>query len=85
MTYQIQLEQIDQIADRVETLLMRYEEVQRANTLLCDQIDILTLERDSLISRLSAARARAHALIERLPDSLEQTAEAMETAGPRAP
>ena len=61
--------QIDQIADRVERLLVRYEELQRANALLGAQVESLTQERDSLKSRLGAARARVDALLERLPDS----------------
>ncbi|MDW5444784.1 cell division protein ZapB [Polaromonas sp. SM01] len=61
--------QIDQIAERVERLLLRYEELQRTNTLLSEQVHELTQERDSLRSRLSAARARVDALLERLPDS----------------
>ncbi|MBA4327562.1 MAG: DUF904 domain-containing protein [Polaromonas sp.] len=60
---------IDQIAERVERLLLRYEELQRTNTLLSEQVHVLTQERDSLRSRLSAARARVDALLERLPDS----------------
>jgi uncharacterized protein (TIGR02449 family) len=60
--------QIDQIAERVERLLVRYEELQRTNTLLAEQVEVLTNERDSLKSRLSAARARVDALLERLPD-----------------
>ena len=60
--------QIDQIAERVERLLVRYEELQRTNTLLGAQVEVLTQERDSLKSRLSAARARVDALLERLPD-----------------
>ena len=60
--------QIDQIAERVERLLVRYEELQRTNTLLAEQVEALTHERDSLRSRLSAARARVDALLERLPD-----------------
>ncbi|HXD41351.1 MAG TPA: cell division protein ZapB [Ramlibacter sp.] len=60
--------QIDQIAERVERLLVRYEELQRTNTLLAEQVEVLTQERDSLRSRLSAARARVDALLERLPD-----------------
>ena len=61
--------QIDQIAERVERLLLRYEELQRTNVLLSEQVHVLTQERDSLRSRLSAARARVDALLERLPDS----------------
>ena len=58
---------IDQIAERVERLLVRHEEVQRTNALLQKQVEALTRERDSLKSRLSAARARVDALLERLP------------------
>ncbi|MBX3587883.1 MAG: cell division protein ZapB [Ramlibacter sp.] len=60
--------QIDQIAERVERLLVRYEELQRTNALLTEQVEALTHERDSLKSRLSAARARVDALLERLPE-----------------
>ena len=61
---------IDQITERVERLLLRYEELQRTNALLGEQVSTLTLERDSLKSRLNAARARVDALIERLPESI---------------
>ena len=61
--------QIDQVADRVERLLVRHEELQRTNALLLAQIETLTQERDSLKSRLSAARARVDALLERLPEA----------------
>ena len=60
--------QIDLVAERVERLLVRYEELQRTNTLLAEQLEVLTNERDSLKSRLSAARARVDALLVRLPD-----------------
>ena len=60
--------QIDQVAERVERLLVRYEEMQRTNELLAQQVEALTLERDSLKSRLAAARARVDALLERLPE-----------------
>jgi cell division protein ZapB len=62
------LSYIDQISERVERLLVRYEELTRTNALLNLQIDTLTLERDSLKSRLNAARARVDALLERLPE-----------------
>lgn len=61
--------QIDQITERVERLLVRYEELQRTNVLLSEQVELLTSERDSLRSRLSAARARVDALLERLPEN----------------
>ena len=60
--------QIDQITERVERLLLRYDELQRTNALLAEQLIELTHERDSLKSRLSAARARVDALLERLPE-----------------
>jgi len=59
--------QIEQVAERVERLLVRYEELQRTNALLAQQVEVLTTERDSLKSRLAAARARVDALLERLP------------------
>jgi cell division protein ZapB len=58
---------IDQIAERVERLLVRHEEVQRTNALLQEQVDALTRERDALKSRLAVARTRIDALLERLP------------------
>jgi len=61
--------QIDQLADRVERMLVRHEELQRTNALLLAQIETLTQERDSLKSRLSAARSRVDALLERLPEA----------------
>ena len=61
--------QSDQITERVERLLLRYAEVQRTNALLARQVELLTQERDSLKSRLSAARARVDALLERLPEN----------------
>jgi cell division protein ZapB len=39
---------IDQIAERVERLLVRYAELQRTNALLTAQVDALTHERDSV-------------------------------------
>jgi uncharacterized protein (TIGR02449 family) len=61
--------QVELIAERVERLLVRYEELQRTNVLLAQQLEALTQERDSLKSRLSAARARVDALLERLPET----------------
>ena len=64
---------IDQIAERVEHLLLRHEELQRTNALLLVQVQNLTHERDQLKSRLSAARARVDALIDRLPGTASST------------
>jgi cell division septum initiation protein DivIVA len=61
--------QIDLINERVERLLQRHEKLLRTHDLLHDQVSALTLERDSLKSRLNAARARVEALLERLPEN----------------
>lgn len=60
---------LDQITERVERLLLRHEELQRTNALLVEQVHALQAERDSLKSRLMAARARIDALLERLAPS----------------
>jgi cell division septum initiation protein DivIVA len=62
--------QLDQVTERVERLLVRHLELQRTNDLLAEQLALLTHERDSLKSRLGAARARVDALLERLPETL---------------
>ena len=67
--------QIDQIVERVERLLVRYHELQRTNALLNQQVDSLAQERDSLKSRLGAARARVDALLERLPEVVTTSAQ----------
>lgn len=65
---------LDQITERVERLLLRHEELQRTNTLLHEQMRALQAERDSLKSRLNAARARIDALLDRLPQPLSSAA-----------
>ena len=62
--------QLDQVSERVERLLLRHLELQRTNALLTEQLALITHERDSLKSRLGAARARVDALLERLPESM---------------
>ena len=58
---------LDAVLERVEHLLVRYEELKRTNALLESQVDTLTQERDSLKSRLQAARSRIDGLLDRLP------------------
>jgi cell division protein ZapB len=60
--------QIDAVIERTERLLLRYEELERTNALLAEQLETVSNERDALKSRLSAARLRIDALIERLPE-----------------
>lgn len=59
---------LDLIAERVERLLVRHEELQRTNALLAEQLQAMTQERDLLKSRLQAARSRVEDLIARLPN-----------------
>lgn len=58
---------ITALVERVERLLLRHAELQRTNALLQQQVQTLTQERDSLRSRLAAARQRVDALLDRLP------------------
>jgi cell division protein ZapB len=63
--------QMDQLTQRVERLLLRYEELTRTNQLLQRQVSDLELERDGLLARLSTARQRVDSLLERLPDATQ--------------
>ncbi len=66
--------QLQQLAERVERLLLRHEELQRTNALLLRQVESLGAERDSLKSRLSAARTRIDHLIDKLPQQAAHAA-----------
>jgi cell division protein ZapB len=57
------------LAQSIDRLLLRHQELARTNQLLIEQTAQLTSERDNLKSRLSAARSRIDALLERLPAS----------------
>jgi cell division protein ZapB len=59
---------IETLAERVERLLVRYEELQRTNELLLDQVEELSAERDQLKQRLLAARTRVDALLARIAE-----------------
>jgi cell division protein ZapB len=65
------MSQIEELADRVERLLLRHEEVQRTNALLREQLAATAHERDNLRSRLNAARSRIDVLLDRLPRDAE--------------
>ncbi len=58
---------LDELADRIERLVLRHDELKRTNALLEDKLATVGSERDNLKSRLAAARARIDALLERLP------------------
>ena len=61
------MSRLPELAERIDRLLLRHEELARTNALLEGQLQAMTAERDSLKSRLGAARARIDALLERLP------------------
>jgi uncharacterized protein (TIGR02449 family) len=67
---------LQDLADRVERLLLRQEELSRTNALLAQQVQTLGTERDSLKSRLAAARSRIDTLLDRLPPEGDSKAEA---------
>jgi cell division protein ZapB len=58
---------IDELAERVERLLLRHDELLRTQALLEGQLSSVSHERDSLRSRLNAARSRIDALLARMP------------------
>ena len=57
--------QIEQITERVERLLLRYEELQRTNALLTEELGLLTQERDRKSTRLNSN----HSDLSRMPSS----------------
>lgn len=59
--------QFEDLAERVDRLVLRHQELKRTSALIEQQLAAVTAERDSLRSRLAAARARIDALLERLP------------------
>ena len=70
------MSKIEDLADRVERLLLRHHELQRTNALLEQQLATVLNERDNLRSRLNAARARIDTLLQRLPaEALAASAE----------
>jgi uncharacterized protein (TIGR02449 family) len=65
---------LQDLAARIDRLLLRHEELERTNKLLLEQVASLAGERDNLKSRLGAARTRIDTLLERLPTNGDQGA-----------
>ncbi len=61
------MSKLQELADRVERLLLRHQEQQRTHALLLQQLAAVTQERDQLRGRLNTARQRIDTLLERLP------------------
>ncbi len=58
---------LEDLAERVDRLVLRHQELKRTSGLIEQQLVAVTAERDSLKSRLAAARSRIDALLDRLP------------------
>jgi cell division protein ZapB len=58
---------LEDLAERVDRLVLRHQELKRSSALIEQQLTAVSAERDSLKSRLAAARARIDALLERIP------------------
>ncbi len=65
---------LEDLAERIDRLVLRHQELQRAHVLMAQQLATVTAERDSLKSRLSAARSRIDGLLTRLPADTVSTA-----------
>jgi uncharacterized protein (TIGR02449 family) len=79
------MSRLEDLADRIDRLVLRHEELKRTNALLNSQLTELTSERNNLKSRLSAARARIDALIDRLPTDEPGTSPAVAHTPPMPP
>ena len=73
---------LEELADRVERLLLRHEELQRTNALLQRELASVTHDRDQLKARLGAARHRIDALLARLPGEIAPAASDDDSAAP---
>ena len=79
------MSKFEELAERVERLLLRHDELRRTHALLEQQCAAVTLERDNLRSRLSAARSRIDTLLARLPAEPGAEAAAGKAAQREAP
>jgi chromosome segregation ATPase len=61
------MSKLQELAQRVDRLVLRHEELQRTSALIEQQLSAVSNERDTLKSRLAAARVRIDALLARLP------------------
>ena len=73
---------LEDLAERVDRLVLRHQELKRTSALIEQQLLAMTNERDSLRSRLGAARARIDALLERLPTTDASVAESARKESP---
>jgi len=67
----VDMSNLQDLAERIDRLVLRHEELKRTSTLIEEQLNAATAERDSLRSRLAAARGRIDALLARLPTEVK--------------
>jgi cell division protein ZapB len=72
---------LEDLADRIERLLLRHQELKRTNVLLEQQLATIAGERDSLRARLNTARGRIDALLDRLPSDHSNAGGMIDEAG----
>lgn len=70
------MSKLEDLAERVDRLVLRHAELQRSAALMAQQLATVSAERDSLRSRLAAARSRIDTLLQRLPAPAQEAAEA---------
>jgi cell division protein ZapB len=75
------MSKLEELAERVERLVLRHTELRRSHALLEQQLAAVSAERDSLRSRLGAARTRIDTLLQRLPAA--QAGAAVEAESPQ--
>lgn len=68
------MSELSDLAERIDRLVLRHEELKRSHALLEQQLAAVSTERDSLRSRLAAARGRIDALLARLPSEAQDGA-----------
>jgi len=61
------MSKLDDLAERVDRLVLRHGELRRSTALVEQQLAAMTAERDNLRLRLATARSRVDALLQRLP------------------
>ena len=76
------MSKLEDLAERVERLVLRHEELQRTNALLQQQLGTLGNERDNLRSRLSAAISSAVTRPSRCSSDLERLQPSSNASGP---
>jgi chromosome segregation ATPase len=69
---------LQDLAERIDRLVLRHEELKRTSALIEQELAAVTTERDSLRSRLAAARSRIDALLARLPSARDAAADSAE-------